>query len=179
LVQFSLTAVALWAGGCSRPSAAPDGELGESIALLMPKQIDIMPFTRIESFDADRRPDGIALLLRPVNSLGAPVNIVGDLRAELYEFRPASGEPQGARLAHWDMSLRTDVDQARHWNATTQMYEFRLESDPDRLPRHRKYVLEVTYSTPLGSYLRDSYILEAPMERKPFGGGQTQTPRQG
>ncbi|UCG15783.1 MAG: hypothetical protein JSV19_10855 [Phycisphaerales bacterium] len=159
--------------GCALPAAQPgDPQTRQSLTLLMPEEIGIMPFTRIESFDDDDRPDGIALLLRPINMLGDPVNIVGGVRAELFEFVPASAQPQGQRLAMWEMSLNTKRDQLRYWNSTTQMYEFRLEFDADVVAQHDKYVLEVTYNTPLGTHLTDKYTLELPMARESFAADQ-------
>ena len=136
--------------------------------LLMPEEISIAPFTRVESFNDDDRPDGIALLLCPINVLGDPVNIVGTVRAELFEYVPASAIPQGTRLAMWEVSLTTKADQLKHWSSTTQMYEFRLEVDSDVLPTSRKYVLVATYNTPLGTHLTDQYILELPIASEEF-----------
>ena len=144
--------------------------------LLMPKAISIMPFTRVESFDSDDRLDGIALLLRPINLLGDPVNIVGDVRSELFDYRQASGDPKGNRVAMWNVSIRTEQDQLKHWSSTTQTYEFRLAFETSVVPKHGKYVLEVTYNTPLGTHLTDEYILELPVARESSAisqGGQT------
>jgi len=138
--------------------------------LLMPERVGIMPFTRVESFDDDERPDGIALLLRPINVLGDPVNVVGRIRAELYTFVPASGLRAGSRLAVWEVTLNTEQDQRRYWSSTTQMYEFHLELNTDVVPSQPKYVLAVTYNTPLGTHLTDEYILETPIASEPFGG---------
>lgn len=167
-VHAGLLVAAISLFGCT-PKTVVDRQ---SLMLLMPEKIAVMPFTRVESFDNDDRPDGVALLVRPINVLGDPVNIVGDVRAELFEFVQASGDPKGDRIAMWNIALSSKRDQLKHWSSTTQMYEFRLEFDTDVVPKHRKYVLEVTYNTPLGTHLTDEYILELPIARESFAGAQ-------
>ncbi len=168
-IRFLLLSVAA-AGTACTPKAASldDPQTRESLALLMPERIGIMPFTRVESFDDDNRLDGIALLLRPINVLGDPVNIVGQVRAELYEFTPASGLQTGSRLAMWEVLLNTKEDQRRYWSSTTQMYEFHLELNTGVVSQRPQYVLAVTYNTPLGTHLTDEYILEVPIASEPF-----------
>jgi hypothetical protein len=147
-----------------------EAETRQAMALLMPEKIDVMPFTRIESFDDDDRPDGVAVFLRPINVLGDPVNIVGNVRVELYEYVPASGLREGALLYGWDIALANKQDQLRYWSSTTQMYEFRLALNTEKLPPRPKYVLAVTYNTPLGAHMSDEYILDVPLARESFAG---------
>ncbi len=155
--------------GCTQPTGSlDDPQTREALKLLMPQEIQIAPFTRVESFDQDARPDGIALLLRPINVLGAPANIVGMVRVELFEFVQASAIATGPRLAVWEVSLNTEEDWRKYWSSTTQMYEFRLEVESDVLPSSRKYVLVATYNTPLGEHLTDQYILELPIASEEF-----------
>ncbi len=131
------------------------------LALLMPSRIEIVePFTRAKSFDDDATPDGIELLLQAVNFLGNPgLMIAGRVRVELYEYLPASGDQQGRRLENWDIKLTTAENQRTYWNGLTQMYEFRLGIDPTRIPPADKYVLTVSYNSPLGARLRDEYVI--------------------
>lgn len=135
---------------------------GEMASLLMPSRIDIVePFTQVRDFDKDGALDGIELLMQAVNALDNPgLQIVGNVRIELFEFVEASAEPRGARIDRWDVDLSSVELQKKHWNQLTQMYEFRLAVDPSRLPRKRKFVLAVTYNTPQGEHLNDQSILE-------------------
>lgn len=135
---------------------------GEMVSLLMPCRIDIVePFTRVRDFDHDNAEDGIELLLQAVNSMDNPgLQIVGDVRVELYEFVEASAEPRGKRLDQWHVDLSSVELQQKHWNQLTQMYEFKLEVDPAVLPRKRKFVLAVTYNTPQGVHLMDQCVIE-------------------
>lgn len=133
----------------------------QALRLLLPKQIEIVePFTRVKSFDHDNVPDGIELLLRAVNSLDNPgLMLAGDIRVELYEFVPASGDRKGRRLEHWRIELFDSKQQKTYWNSLTQMYEFRLGVNPERIPPARHYVLAVTYDSPFGDRLSDERVI--------------------
>lgn len=159
--------------GCSRTSVdSNDIAARQQLTLLMPEAVDIVgPFTRFRSFTDDDRIDGIELLLQPVNTFGDPVNIVGALVVELYEFRQASGESKGAKLEQWDVSLASERDQRTYWNRTTSMYEFQLQFNPATIPPSKKYVLQVTYNTPLQEHMLDEYVLEVPLSAPALGGG--------
>ena len=142
------------------------------LAMLMPSRIEIVePFTRIKSYAADNTPDGIELLLQAVNSLDNPgLMIVGDVNVELYEHVPASADNRGTLLEHWDIELSTARHQLTYWNQLTQMYEFKLGVDPARIPNQGKYVLVVTYNSPLGDHLSDQCILWYRAVTTPLGG---------
>ena len=151
--------------GCIIPVHVDDAATRQQLSLLMPAAVSIVgPFTRFRSFDDDNRPDGIELLLQPVNAFGDPVNIAGTVIVELYEFRQAAGDNKGAKLSQWDIALMSERDQRMHWNRTTSMYEFQLQFRPAAPPPTRKYVLQVTYNTPLKEHMVDQYVLEVPAE---------------
>ncbi len=159
--------------GCHRPGSPVDEDARQdALALLMPNKIEIVkPFTRVRSFDDDTTPDGIELLLRAVNALDNPgLMIVGDVRVELYEYTPASSDHKGRQFDRWEIELRTEDEQRTYWNQLTQMYEFKLQINPDEVPRAEKYVLQVTYTSPLGEYLTDDYVLGYRNRVGPLGG---------
>jgi len=159
--------------GCARRVFLPD-DAGQRhmLNLLMPSRIEIVePFTRVKSFDDDLVPDGIELLLQAVNPLDNPgLMIVGQVRVELYEYIPASSEPKGRRLEYWDVELATSKNQMTHWNQLTQMYEFRLGVDPARIAPADKYILAVTYTSPLGQHLVDECSIEWRTMTAPLSG---------
>ena len=128
----------------------------------MPSRIEIVePFTHLASFDDDKVPDGIELLVQAVNSLDNPGQMIaGVVSIELYEYVPASGDRKGSRLEHWDVQLVTAEDQRSHWNRVTQMYEFKLRVDPTAIPVASRYVLAVTYRSPLGEFLTDEFLIK-------------------
>lgn len=141
------------------------------LALLMPSRIEIVePFTRVRSFDNDTEPDGIELLIQAVNSLDNPgLMIAGDIRVELFEFVPASADNKGRRVEHWDISVSTEAHQRTYWNQVTQMYEFRLELDASVIPPARKYLLTVTYNSPLGEHHQDECVVRYRSATGPLG----------
>ena len=143
------------------PKAQSDRSAEASFSLLMPQRIRIVqPFTRVQSNQASDRPDVIELLLQAVNALDNPgLMIVGRLRIELYEYMPASAEHKARQLEQWTVDLSSEDDQRAYWNALTQMYEFRLGVDSSRIPVADKYVLAVTYDSPLGDRLNDQCLL--------------------
>lgn len=155
LILTVVTACAAPAGR-STPNADPD-----MLTLLLPSRIEIIePFTRVGSADVDAKPEWIELWLQAENVLDSPgLMIAGKLRVELYEYIPASGYSKGRRFEHWNINLATVKDQRKFWNAVTQMYEFRLGINPDRIPKAHKYVLAVTYYPPVGDRLMDEMVI--------------------
>ena len=160
-----MTAAALSATGLAcaqRRVDLDDAATAQMLLLLMPDRIIVEPFTGLKSFDDDARPDGLELVLRPVDAFNDPVKIAGALRVELYRFRQASGQRKGAKIEQWDVPLNTPRAQRLYWNHFTQMYEIPLELDLASAAGADKYVLEVTYNTPLGEHMVTEYVFEAP-----------------
>ena len=155
LVLLSLT-------GCAATHYTPDDEARtRMLSLLMPSRIEIVaPFTRVKSFDDDNTPDGIELLLQAVNSLDDPGMIVGSVRVELFEHVPASGDAKGRRLEFWDVELDSIKQQLTYWNKATQMYEFLLQVEPEVIPTASRFVLHVTYNSPLGERLTTEHTFD-------------------
>ncbi len=159
--------------GCKSHTIAPlEPGQRQALAMLMPSRIEIVkPFTRVRSFDGDREPDGIELLMQAVNPLDNPgLMIVGDITVELYEFIPASADQKGQRIDMWEIELRSKEDQKRYWNEITQMYEFRLGVDSKLVPAAKRYVLAVTYHSPLGQHLMDEFQIDYRIASGPLGG---------
>lgn len=173
LFHLALLTIPCLIGCVSPPRPADDAATRQMLALLMPSRVEIVePFTRVRSFDDDALPDGIELLLQAVNSLDNPgLMIAGRVRAELYEFLPASGDRKGRRLEHWSIELANADQQRRYWNTLTQMYEFRLGIDPTKIPAADKYVLLVTYSSPLGERLTDECLIHYQVAQRRAGLG--------
>ena len=148
--------------GCHDPTPTSDGtDQRKMLALLMPSRIEIVqPFTRISSFRGNRTPDGIELMIQAFNALENPgLMIAGTVRVGLYEHVAASGDAKGRRLEQWNVELATAEQQRAHWNAMTQMYEFRLGIEAVKIPPADKYVLAVTYSSPFGERLTDECLI--------------------
>jgi hypothetical protein len=150
--------------GCATPPAANDQAAErQALSMLLPDGIEIIePFTRLGNFDDDPEPDGIEVMLQAVNPLDSPcLMLVGTVRVELYEFIPATADHKGRQLEFWTVELTEPQHQAQYWNRVTQMYEFRLGIDSARVPPPAdRYVLLVTYNSPLGSHVTDEFVLE-------------------
>ncbi len=139
----------------------------------MPQRIEIVEaFTALHSFDDDSVPDGIELLIQPIDSYGDPVKVAGTLRAELYTYRQASGNREGDRLCEpWEINLLTEEQQKQYWNPVTGMYDIPLQ-----LPRAARadrgwlatgsVLVVVTYSTPLSTHMTDECVLQVPSSMK-------------
>lgn len=131
------------------------------LSLMLPTRIEIMPFTRIASFDKDDIPDGLIVVVRPADRFDDAVKAAGRFYFELWSFQPASGEPKKDRLAFWEESLDTPDKVAAHWTHA-EMYEFKLgwpEGATSIRPGH-KYVLSATYRSPWDETITDDYTLE-------------------
>lgn len=167
----------LTACATSRP-AVDEAARKQMLALLMPSSIEIVePFTAIKSLDRDDTPDGIEVLLQAVNALDTPgLMVAGTIRVDLYEYVAASADQKGGRLDHWDIQLATKENQHKYWNHMTQMYQFRLGVDPKIIPPAKRYVLTVTYTSPLGDYLTDECTLQYRSPVRPLGGRTSQRP---
>ena len=177
LIHLGSAALICLAGCATTPSLEDDAGRQKMLALLLPHEIEIVaPFTRVMSFDDDPTPDGIELLVQAVNSLGYPgTPMVGTVRVELYEHVPASGDNKGRRLEHWTIELTTEEHQRSHWNQITQMYEFRLQVDPAVIPASNRFVLLVTYNSPLGEHLTDESVIQYRTSAGPSGGAPATT----
>ncbi len=125
----------------------------------LPVRIEILPFTKVGSFDARGLPDGINAVVRPVDVMGDSVKAYGTMRFELYDYVPASALRRGEQLMVWNQTLQTPDQQSKHWDGVTQSYQFQLAWRQPLQP-NRKYILEVVYTNPAGERLTSEHVLE-------------------
>jgi len=159
-------------GGCEKRDGwgvAENASSDEMLKLYMPTQIDILPFTKPRSWDDDQIPDGLEVVLRPLDSFGDQTKAIGCFRFELYTFRKADADPHGKRIGFWEENLTTRDAQAMHWDKITRTYRFRLAwtGDAPKIPQG-KYVLDVTFLAPNGVRLNDTYIFEARLPKEVY-----------
>ena len=154
--------------GCNEGTASmSDAEARQqALALLLPRNIRIEPFTRVSVDPREGLPGELNVYVRAEDQFCDPVKVAGTFNCELYTFKQASGDPKGERVELWQMQVLDGEDQQRYWDHTAQMYEFRLqiqhlggEGDLAALGRG-KVVLLVTYNTPWGEHLEDEYVLD-------------------
>lgn len=150
--------------GCQTggPSQIPtDRERRDMLALMLPSEIEIEPWTKVASFDDDEVPDGILAVIRPVDRFGDPVKAVGFFYFELWSYQQASSERRGEPLAFWDLTIGS-ADQVKLYWSRAQMYEFQLAwtEGSEAIRPGRKYLLVATYRPPWDETIRDEYELE-------------------
>jgi hypothetical protein len=165
LIAFSILTGCSGAHSIGRGSQSANILPSQRVDLLLPKTIDITPFTKPASFDDDSIPDGIKVVLRPLDAFGDPIKVVGTFRFELYEFHKASADIRGLRLAVWDVDLSTEQAQEQHWDRYPPTYRFRLGWPKGVRIERGKYVLEATYISPWGERLSSTYVIDAELPR--------------
>ena len=139
----------------------------QQLKLLMPSQLEILPFTKPRSWGNDYIPDGIEVVLRPLDSFGDQTKAVGTFRFELYQFRKAHADPRGQRIALWQVNLTSKKDQKLHWDKITRTYTFRLGWTKNMPPfKPGKYVLQVTYISPWNERISATYIFTATLPKQ-------------
>lgn len=156
--------LALTAGAsCMRGEIRDTGEgptREQLVEYYSPAQIQILPFTKVRSFDDDVVPDGLAVSLRPLDGAGDPVKAYGSFLFELYAYQPATADHRGKRLQRWTQSIRTPEDQRTFWERVTSTYEFQLSWEGNPLPNNKKYLLTASFEAPGAKRLFDEYEFE-------------------
>jgi len=135
-------ALLIGAAGCAGDGQVGGTEIG--VSLYRPSKIEILPFTRVTSFDKDQIPDGVEVVLRLIDPLGDAMKAYGRYHFELFEYREASAYRQGERLLFWQTDVNSVAAQRRLWDRITRTYQFQLGWDRPLVP-NRKYLLEVTF----------------------------------
>ena len=166
--------------GCNEPSPVTDAEARQqALALLLPQDVHIEPFTRAALSPTDGMPSELIVYVRAEDQFGDPVKVAGTFNCELYSFKRASGDPKGERIELWRIEVLDREDQVRYWDHTAQMYEFRLqirhlatEGEAPALGAD-KAVLLLTYNTPWGEHLEDEYILDLRAQRSRLAEAET------
>ncbi len=97
------------------------------IDLLLPKTLEIHPFTQTASFDDS--PGGIHARIQARDAFGDPTKAFGTMRFELYDFKTQNQNQRGARLGQWEISIAQPDRNLTHWNRHFRSYEFKLGSN--------------------------------------------------
>lgn len=131
------------------------------LKLMLPHAIQIQPFTSIRSFNDDETPDGILMVVRPVDRFGDPVKAAGQFYFELWTYVNASGERRGERLAYWERTIASRSEVELYWTRA-QMYEFKLAwtQGAEGIQPERKYLLTASWRTPWEETVQDEYVLD-------------------
>lgn len=137
----------------------------ESMTLLLPTKIKVHSFTKIKPLFGSPLPNGIEVWLEPRDRFGDVVKIVGDLRFELYRYKPASSDPKGEQIEFWEAQIATAKDQQQYWDKVARMYQFPLGWDYAP-PAGKRYILLATYQPPAGERITDQYELRFEFDKK-------------
>jgi hypothetical protein len=165
----------LWAGCGSDPSVS-SGAVREAIAefekfkAYHPTKAAFLPLSEIYVDEKADGPDTIMVYVALQDYEGSSVKAPAVFRFELYEFQPRSVDPAGKRLYIWDdFDLTAFYDNNIYWRDYLRAYEFKLEYE---CPDCKKYVLEVTCTSPFGNRLITSITLDKnkPLIKRPQSG---------
>lgn len=150
-------------GGCglSAPRVSPDEpQVAAMIELLAPREIEIQAFlTRPVSFGESGDADGLEVVLALRDESGSETKCVGVFLLELYERRPASGNPLGSRIGLWKHTVDSRESLQRCWDKLSGYFRFRLQLDEGRLPPGA-YILQAQFNAPTGIQLVDQYSFD-------------------
>jgi len=143
-----VSAFALLAGVCA--GCGPDRAkepVPYPVSLLLPKSVHFHSFTKTRIFDEKGGIRGIEAWVTLRDAYGDPTKAFGELRFELYEFRPGNPNRRGGRKAHWAVSIMDPRANRVHWNDASLAYTCRLRWD-ESIPVGQHFVLAVTFSSP-------------------------------
>ncbi|MBS3820359.1 MAG: hypothetical protein GVY16_10455 [Planctomycetes bacterium] len=127
-------------------------EVPHPINLLLPKEIEIHPFTRISSFGGGN--GGVHARVKALDSFGAETRAFGNFRFELYEVQQQNLQRRGRRLADWEVNLAEPDQNLLHWDRHTRSYEFKLGWNHN-LPPGREVILTASFTSRFTPRLND------------------------
>ena len=148
--------------GCE-PDASPgrvsSGTEDDPLAAYMVSEVRIMGLTEITQVSAGPWQGKLKIYVDMIDTFGCRVKSPGVFRFELYEFVPRSSEPKGKRIFFPpDIDLTDAAQNNKYWRDFLRTYQF--EQPLNFSPRpDESFVLEVTFTTPRGSRLRDTFQL--------------------
>ncbi len=118
---------------CSCASPRPYPRAPDDNRMFGPVSMRIHPtFTQIKSWTGAKKPDGIEAVVELVDQFGDPTRASGRVMFELYNYRDATPDRRGERLASpWISSLGDKKEQAAHWSSAAARVQF-----PTGRPRH-------------------------------------------
>jgi len=145
----------------------PDGSSGRvswgrndgTLAAYVPSEAHIVGLTEIEAVSSGPWQGKLTVYVDLLDTFGCRVKSPGLFRFELYEFVPRSSQPRGKRIFFpRDIDLTDAAENNKRWRDFLRAYEFKMPLDFEPQP-DQSFVLEVTFTTPYGSRLRDTFQL--------------------
>ena len=141
------------------PGATP--AIPHPISLLLPKRIDIHPFTRTRPAEPEDQATGIIdVRVQLLDSFGDPVKGFGVFRFTLFDYRVAGADRRGRQLVIWEEDLSRPNRSLLHWDPISNAYKFNLKWG-QRLADGQRYVLEAYFVSPYTDQLFDEQAFVA------------------
>ena len=135
--------------------AAPAVEIPHPISLLLPKRINIHPFTRARpTTDSDRGSGVLEVRIQLMDSFDDPGKGFGQFRFTLFQYRTTGVDRRGQQLETWDEDLSRPSRNLAHWDAISNAYKFNLKRVAPFVEGQR-YVLEAYFTSPYTEQLFD------------------------
>jgi len=147
IVLLALVSLAAGCGDTSNQYAQID--VPQPVNLLLPKSINIHPFTKTRTFDQAGGIRGVNVTVVAFNAFHEATKAFGSFRFEVHTFQSNNLEPKGKLRGIWEVepSLLDPRENLRYWNRSQQMYEFKLQWDKP-IPVGRKFVLVAVFTSP-------------------------------
>jgi len=146
-----------WFGGSDTvPLTSPPNEhqyaqidVPQPINLLLPKSINIHPFTVTRTFDDAGGIRGIDVRVEAFNAFHEATKAFGSFRFELHTHQAPAPTAKGELREIWEIepSLLDPKENMRYWNRSQQMYEFKLQWTKP-IPVGQKFVLTAVFTSP-------------------------------
>ncbi len=148
--------------GCEPDSSAgrvSAGSRGDVLGAYVASEVRIVGLTEITPVSAGPWQGKLKIYVDLVDNFGCRVKSPGLFRFELYEFVPRSSQPKGKRIFFPpDIDLTDATENNNHWRDFLRAYQFELDLNFSPRP-DESFVLEVTFTTPQGRRLRDTFQL--------------------
>jgi len=161
VVIFAVAAM-VCSTGCEpdgSPGRVSSGTGGDALGAYVASGVHIVGLTEIAPVSEGPWQGKLNVYVDLVDTFGCRVKSPGLFRFELYEFVPRSSQPRGKRVFFpTDIDLTDVTENNNRWRDFLRAYQFEL--DLDFSPRlDESFVLEVTFTTPRGRRLRDTFQL--------------------
>ena len=148
--------------GCepdSSPGRVSSGTGDDPLGAYLVSEVRIMGLTEITQISAGPWQGKLKIYVDLIDTFGCRVKSPGVFRFELYKFVPRSSEPKGKRIFFpSDIDLTDAAENNKYWRDFLRTYQF--EQPLNFSPRpDESFVLEVTFTTPRGNRLRDTFHL--------------------
>ncbi len=125
-------------------SATATETIPPPINLMLPRTMEIHPFTQTAEFGPDDC--GIHARITARDADGDETKAYGDFRFELYIFRPQHSSKKGPRIAQWEVSINDPEQNLMHWDRHTRSYEFKLGGFPS-IAKGTRLILVAVFSS--------------------------------